>query len=164
MRELTPKPVKASQVIRTEIVHPGDTNPLGTIFGGTVVAWIDMAAAMCAMRHARTNAVTASIDAVSFLSPVRVGEFVIIKASVNYTGKTSMEIGVRVESENPKTGDRKHTASAYLTFVAIDERGKPIAVAPVVPETEVEKKRFKMAEKRRSARGKIAKEREEIYK
>ena len=164
MSQLKPKPVKESQVIRTEIVHPGDTNPLGTIFGGTVVAWIDMAAAMCAMRHARTNAVTASIDAVSFLSPVKVGEFVIIKASVNYTGKTSMEIGVRVESEHPKTGERKHTASAYLTFVAIDEKGKPIAVAPVLPETDVEKKRFKMAEKRRASRLKIAKEREEIYK
>ncbi len=164
MPQLTPKRVCESQVIRTEIVHPGDTNPLGTIFGGTVVAWIDMAAAMCAMRHARTNAVTASIDAVSFLSPVRVGEFVIIKASVNYTGKTSMEIGVCVESEDPKTGERKHTASAYLTFVAINEKGKPIAVAPVTPETEVEKKRFKMAEKRRAARLKIAKEREEIYK
>ena len=164
MSQLKPKPVKESQVIRTEIVHPGDTNPLGTIFGGTVVAWIDMAAAMCAMRHARTNAVTASIDAVSFLSPVKVGEFVIIKASVNYTGKTSMEIGVRVESENPKTGERKHTASAFLTFVAIDDKGKPIAVAPVTPETEVEKKRFIMAEKRRATRLKIAQEREEIYK
>ncbi|HLD73283.1 MAG TPA: acyl-CoA thioesterase [Bdellovibrionota bacterium] len=164
MSQLKPKPVKESQVIRTEIVHPGDTNPLGTIFGGTVVAWIDMAAAMCAMRHARTNAVTASIDAVSFLSPVKVGEFVIIKASVNYTGKTSMEIGVRVESEHPKTGERKHTASAYLTFVAIDEKGRPIPVPPVLPETDVEKKRFKMAEKRRASRLKIAKEREEIYK
>ena len=164
MSQLKPKQVKESQVVRTEIVHPGDTNPLGTIFGGTVVAWIDMAAAMCAMRHARTNAVTASIDVVSFLSPVKVGEFVIIKASVNYTGKTSMEIGVRVESEHPKTGERKHTASAYLTFVAIDEKGRPIPVPPVLPETDVEKKRFKMAEKRRASRLKIAKEREEIYK
>ena len=157
------KPVRESQVLRTEIVHPGDTNPLGNIFGGTVVEWMDKAAAICAMRHSRTNVVTASIDALSFLSPIKVGYFVILKTSVNYTGKTSMEIGVRVEAENPMTGETQHTATAYLTFVAIDENGKPIPVPPVLPETAIEKKRYEMAKKRREARLHITKERAKIY-
>jgi len=159
-----PKTVKESQVLRTEIVHPGDTNPLGTIFGGTVVQWIDKVAAICAMRHARKNVVTASIDAMDFHSPIKVGCFVILKASVNYTGKTSMEIGVKVESEHPMTGEIKHTASAYLTFVAIDEHGKPTTVPQIVPKTEDEKKRVQMAKKRREHRLNMKKAQEELYK
>ena len=152
------KPVKESQVLMTEIVHPGDTNPLGTIFGGTVVKWIDMAAAMCAMRHTRSNVVTASIDALDFLCPVKVGYFLILKASVNYTGKTSMEIGVRVESEHPMSGEHRLVAKAYLTFVGIDEHGKPKTVPAVIPETEEEKRRFHMAKLRREHRLKFNKD------
>ncbi|MBI2609524.1 MAG: acyl-CoA thioesterase [Deltaproteobacteria bacterium] len=158
------KTVKESQVLRTEIVHPGDTNPLGTIFGGTVVQWIDKVAAICAMRHTRRNVVTASIDAMDFHSPIKVGYFVILKASVNYTGKTSMEIGVKVESEHPMTGEIKHTASAYLTFVAIDEHGKPTAIPQIIPKTDDEQKRFEMAKKRREHRLNMKKAQEALYK
>ncbi|MBI2027281.1 MAG: acyl-CoA thioesterase [Deltaproteobacteria bacterium] len=152
------KAVKDSQVLMTEIVHPGDTNPLGTIFGGTVFKWIDMAAAMCAMRHTRSNVVTASIDALDFLCPVKIGYFVILKASVNYTGKTSMEIGVRVESEHPITGEVRLVAKSFLTFVSIDEHGKPKAVPAVIPQTEIEKKRYEMAQRRREHRVKFNKD------
>ena len=154
------KSVKYSQVLMTEIVHPGDTNPLGVIFGGKVVQWIDIAAAMCAMRHSRTNVVTASIDALNFICPVKIGHFLILKASVNYTGKTSMEIGVRVDSEHPTTGELKHAATAYLTFVAIDEHGRPTSVPRVTPQTDIEKIRFRRAQQRREERLKMKKNNE----
>lgn len=154
----TPKPISASRVEMTEVVLPGDTNALGTIFGGKVVSWIDIAAATCAMRHARTTVVTASIDSLHFLNPIKTGFIVSLKASVNYTGTTSMEIGVRVEAEEPLTGVRSHTASAYLTFVALDSDGKPTPIPPAVPRTEEEKWRWRKAEKRREARLKLAKE------
>src|SRR5690242_6592620 len=117
------KPPRESAVTMTEIVLPTDTNALGTIFGGKIMAWIDIAAAMVAGRHARRVVVTASLDAMSFVAPVKVGHYVHIKASVNYAGRTSMEIGVRVDSENPLTGEMSHTATAYTTFVALDDHG-----------------------------------------
>lgn len=116
------------------------------------MAWIDLAAAICAQRHSRKVCVTASMDDLHFLAPVRAGDIVILKASVNCTHKTSMEVGVKVESENPLTGERKHTASAYLTFVAVDEEGKPVPVPSVLPETDDEKRRFKKADERRRER------------
>ncbi|MBI4042047.1 MAG: acyl-CoA thioesterase [Deltaproteobacteria bacterium] len=142
----------------TEVVMPSDTNSLGTIFGGKVMAWIDIAAATAAIRHTRRTVVTASIDSLHFLSPIRTGYIVNLKASVNYTGTTSMEVGVRVESENPITGERYHTASAYLTFVALDDHGKPATVPPLLPETEEEKIRFRQGAKRRETRLQLAKE------
>lgn len=151
--KLKGKPVRESNVEMTEVVLPGHTNQLGTIFGGQIMAWIDVAASIAAGRHARTVCVTASIDALHFVAPVKLGHFVCIFASVNYTGHTSMEVGVRVDSEDPQTGRRTHVATSYLTFVALDPKtGKPKEVLPVLPETEEEKRRHHEAQLRRESR------------
>jgi acyl-CoA hydrolase len=150
------KKVSESQVIMTELVLPEHTNALGTIFGGTVMSWIDIAAAIAAQRHARCVCVTASLDALHFKAPIRLGYIVHIKASVNYVGTTSMEIGVRIDSEDPKTGEMKHTSTAYLTFVALDEFGNPKTVPALISETVDEKRRHREALKRREARMKLA--------
>ncbi len=160
-----PEPSKspsASAVIKTEIVLPVHTNALGTIFGGTVMAWIDVAAAIAAERHARSIVVTASIDALHFLSPIRLGEIVTILAQVNFTHRTSIEVGVRVDTENPLTGEKRHCAKAYTTFVALDEVGRPKQVPALVPETELDKKRFSEAQKRRASRIQLAEELKKI--
>lgn len=141
-----------SRVEATHIVQPPDINSLGTIFGGQLMAWIDLTAAASAYRHTRRTCVTASMDELHFLHPVQLGDIVILKASVNYTHRTSLEIGVRVEAEKPFSGDKTHVASAYLTFVAVDKRGKPIPVAPVLPETPQEKLWFREGEERRKHR------------
>ena len=146
------KPSRESYVEMTEIVQPGDTNSHGTMFGGRVVSLMDVAAATAALRHCRMPVVTASIDRVDFHAPVRQGFIVGLRAAVNYTARTSLEIGVRVESEDPLTGERRHTASAYLTFVALDQKGRPTPIPAVVPETEIEKKRFVQGEARRAER------------
>jgi acyl-CoA hydrolase len=145
----TPKPAAASAVEMTEIVLPSHANALGTVFGGQVAAWIDIAAGAAAMRHARNIAVTASMDDLHFLAPVHVGEILILRAHVNRAFDTSMEVGVRVEAENPLTGQRRHTATAYLTFVAIDAEGRRLAVPPLLPETDAERRRYQQAEQRR---------------
>jgi acyl-CoA hydrolase len=145
-------------VIMTEIVLPVHANALGTIFGGQIVSWIDIAGAIAAGRHARKIVVTASIDAMNFLAPVKVGQNVHIRASVNFVAKTSMEVGVRVDSENPLTGEMAHTATAYLTFVALDSNGKPTEVPPLLLVTDAEKRRFEEAKKRREARMSLAAE------
>lgn len=150
------KSVAESQIIMTEMVLPSDTNAIGTIFGGKVVSLIDIAAAMAAGKHSRSIVVTASIDALHFVAPVKLGEYLHIKASVNYAGRTSMEIGVRVDKENPITGEMKHTATAYLTFVALDSDGKPRLVPPVTPGNEDEERRYEAAKIRREARVKLA--------
>jgi acyl-CoA hydrolase len=116
------------------------------------MSWIDVAGAIAAQRHCRRTVVTASIDELSFIAGVKQGWFVILRARVNYTGRTSMEVGVRVEAENPKTGERYHTATAYLTYVALDDLGKPATVAPLVPRTEEQKRRFDEAKQRRDMR------------
>jgi acyl-CoA hydrolase len=149
---LEPRRVSQSCVQMTEIVLPGHTNQLGTIFGGQLMAWIDIAGSIAASRHARGVCVTASIDALHFLAPVRLGQHISIRASVNYTGRTSMEVGARLESETPDTGERTYVAKAYLTFVAIDAEGKARQVAPIVPETEDERRRYRDAELRRASR------------
>jgi acyl-CoA hydrolase len=150
------KPPAESAVTMTEIVLPQHTNALGTIFGGTVMSWIDIAGAICAGKHARTTVVTASIDALHFVAPIKLGHFVELKASVNATGTTSMEVGVRVDSEDPKTGERYHSVSAYLTFVALDGNGKAIPVPPVEPATPAEKRRNLAANMRRKSRIELA--------
>lgn len=142
----------------TEIVLPSHANALGTIFGGTIMSWIDIAGAIAAGRHARRVVVTASIDALGFVAPVKVGHVVHIRASVNYAGRTSMEVGVRVDSENQLTGALSHTVTAYMTFVALDDNGRPVAVAPVLPETPEEKRRYEQAQKRRQSRIQLAKD------
>lgn len=139
-------------VVMTELVLPSHTNSLGTVFGGVVMSWIDIAAAIAAQRHARKVVVTASIDDLSFVSSVKLGWIVQLRARVNYTSRTSMEVGVRVDAENPKTGEMHHTASAYLTFVAVDEAMKPIKVPPLKPQSAEDKRRFEEAIKRRELR------------
>ena len=158
MNHLPMKKVKDSQIVMTEMCLPGDTNALGTIFGGKVMALIDIGAAMAAGKHARSIVVTASIDALHFIAPVKLGEYIHIKASVNFVGKTSMEVGVRVDKENPITGEMKHTATAYLTFVALDTDGKARQVPGLILETDAEKRRHASAIKRRASRVKLAEE------
>lgn len=152
------KPPSDSAVIMTEIVLPSDANALGTIFGGKIMSWIDIAAAIAAGRFARRVVVTASIDALHFVSPVRVGHVVHIRARVNFASRTSMEVGVRVDSENPITGEFTHTATAYTTFVALDDHGRPTPVPQVVPQTPEDKRRYEEAKKRRESRMKLAEE------
>jgi acyl-CoA hydrolase len=146
------RPVQDSQVELLELMYPNDANPLGSIMGGRVMHFIDVAAAIAATRHSRHTCVTASVDHIDFRSPVRVGDLLVLKASVNYTGRTSMEVGVRVEVEDRRTGLRSHTSSAYLTFVGLSDDGRTIPVPAVVPETEDQKRRFQEAERRRGQR------------
>ncbi len=157
--EMTPA---ASRVVMTESVLPGDGNPLGTAFGGRIAQWIDIAGAIACQRHCRHRVVTASMDEMHFLRPIRVGMIVELRAQVNAVFHTSMEAGVRIESENPITGERQHVCSAYLTFVAQDEKGKPAPVPPLTLETEEDRRRNTDAGERRATRlahRKIRKER-----
>jgi acyl-CoA hydrolase len=141
-----------SAVIMTELVLPSHTNALGTIFGGQIMSWVDIAAAISAGKHSRRNVVTASLDALHFLAPVKLGHFVHIKATVNFASTTSMEIGVRVDSENPITGEITHCSTAYTTFVALGDHGRPTPVPQIVPETPSEKRRYEAAKQRRASR------------
>ncbi|UCH61752.1 MAG: acyl-CoA thioesterase [Fidelibacterota bacterium] len=146
------RPVSESQTVMNEMVLPNDANVLGNVLGGHVMHLMDMCAAMAATRHCRKVVVTASVDHLSFHHPVKVGELMTLKASVNYTDRTSMEVGVRIEAEHPLTGGRRHTSSAYLTFVALDAEGQPTPVPKVVPATAEEKRRYEAARKRRKER------------
>ena len=148
----TPKSASESQIQMREMVMPGDTNIHGTIFGGQIMAWIDIAGAMVATKHCNNPVVTANISDIDFISPIKVGHHVIIKASINYAGKSSMIIGVKVQSENPYTGQIRTTTKAYLTFVALDEFGKPVEVPKVDPKTDDDKRRFDNAKKRKEAK------------
>ena len=131
---------------------PGDANNMGHVFGGVVMAMMDKTAAVAAIRHARASCVTASIDRVDFREPIHLGDLVVMKASVNYVGRTSMEIGVRVEAEDLQTGRRRHTNSCYLTFVAVDRAGRPLEVPDLKPETPDEIRRYQAAVERRRRR------------
>jgi len=146
------KPVSASRSEMTEVVLPQDANPLGNILGGRVMHLMDIAAAIAAHRHSNSYVVTASVDYVDFRNPIRVGELIILKSSVNRVFHTSLEVGVKIFSENTLTGERKHTTSAYVTFVAIDENRQPHAVAPLILETKEDKRRFRQAGERRRIR------------
>ncbi|MCL6453512.1 MAG: acyl-CoA thioesterase [Alicyclobacillus sp.] len=139
------KPASASRTVMTDLVLPPDTNNYGTIFGGNVMAYIDKIASIACMRHARKPVVTASSDSLDFLQPVRVGEAIRLEAFVTWTHHTSMEVFVRVESENLLTGEVCLTATSYLTFVALGSDGRPTPVPPVIPETEEEKRHFATA-------------------
>jgi acyl-CoA hydrolase len=146
------KAVSSSQVVMTQLVLPSHTNSLDTVFGGTVMSWIDIAAAIAAQRHSGKDVVTASIDQLNFIAPIKRGWVVNLKASVNFTSKTSMEVGVRVDAENPKTNELFHTASAYLTFVAIGSDGKPTLIPRLSLANDTEIRRFKDGEFRRQQR------------
>ncbi|HVL86789.1 MAG TPA: acyl-CoA thioesterase [Candidatus Thermoplasmatota archaeon] len=152
MDRLAPKPVSASKSELTEQVLPGEANPLGYLLGGRVMHLMDIACAMAALRHCRRPVVTVSVDKLDFRHPVKIGHFIILKSSVNFTGKTSMEVGVKVESEDPLTGERWHTSSAYFTFVALNQFGKPTPIPAVVPQTPEEKRRFAEGKARYEAR------------
>ncbi len=148
----TGKAVRESLSEYSEVALPNDANGLGAVLGGKVMHLVDLAGAMAAIRHARKPVVTAAVDSLHFIHPVRIGELIVLRSSVNRVFRTSMEVGVHVETENLLTGKKRHTCSAYLTFVALDETGRPSPVIPVVPETEDEKRRYQEAGKRREYR------------
>src|ERR1700680_3929885 len=149
---LVPRPVRDSQSEMAEIVLPNDANPLAALLGGRLMHWIDLAGAMAAHRHSRNYVVTASVDHMDFVVPVRVGDLVILRSSVNRVFNTSMEVGVKVHVENYIADTSQHVSSAYLTFVAIDGAGPHLKVAPVIPDTEDEQRRYDDAGRRREIR------------
>jgi len=147
-----PRTPRESQHETSELMMPQDANALGHVFGGVILSMMDKAAAVAAIRHARAQCVTVSIDRVDFREPIHVGDLVVMKASVNYVGRTSMEVGVRVEAEELTTGRRRHTNSCYLTFVAIDRNGRPLEVPPLESQTPDEIRRNEAARERRRRR------------
>jgi acyl-CoA hydrolase len=151
-KKLPPRFVRESQHESSEMMMPQHANNLGHVFGGVILSMLDRVAAVAAIRHARQNCVTVSVDRVDFREPIQLGDLVVMRASVNYVGRTSMEVGVRVEAENLATGERRHTNSCYLTFVAIDRNHRPVQIPPVQPETEDEKRRYAAAQERRRRR------------
>jgi uncharacterized protein (TIGR00369 family) len=154
------KRISESSVIMVQPMSPQDANPAGNVQGGVIMRLIDLACGIVSQRHARTNTVTASVDRIDFLHPVYIGDVLSLKASLNLVGKTSLEVGVRVEAEDTLTGEIRHTASAFLTYVALDETGRPVEVAPLILETDEDKRRNRDAQVRREARlrGRIKKE------
>jgi acyl-CoA hydrolase len=146
------RPVRESISEYSEFALPNDANPLGNLLGGRVMHLVDMAGAIAAVRHARMPVVTASVDYMTFLHPIHIGELVMLKSQVNRVFRTSMEVGVKVWVENLRTGESRHTSSAYLTFVAVGPGGERIPVPPVIPETEEEKRRYEEAGARREWR------------
>jgi acyl-CoA hydrolase len=143
---------RESEAVMSELMMPQHANIMGNVFGGVLLSLVDRAAAVAAIRHARRPCVTVSVDKVNFREPIRVGELVTALARVNFTGHSSMEIGVKVIAENVLTGEKRHTNSCYLTYVALDDKGNPTQVPPVVPETPDEKRRYDRAAKRRATR------------
>ena len=149
---LSPRPVRDSQSEMAEIVLPNDANPLGALLGGRLMHWIDLAGAMAAHRHSRNYVVTASVDHIDFLIPVRIGDLVILRSSVNRAFRTSMEVGVKVYVENYIADSAHHVASAYLTFVAVDGAGKRLRVPAIIAESDEQRRRYEDAGRRREIR------------
>ena len=152
MPDTASRTVRDSQAEMSDMMMPENANILGHVFGGVILSMMDKCAAIAAFRHARNNVVTVSIDRVSFREPIHVGDLVIMRSSVNFVGRTSMEVGVKVEAEDLVTGKRRHTNSCYLTFVAIDRNGRPIEVPGIGPETPDEERRYAAAKERRRRR------------
>lgn len=146
------KPVSASRVEMVEVVLPNDANPLGAMLGGRVMHLIDIASAIAAHRHSNSYVVTASVDYLDFRNPIYVGELIVLKASVNRVFRSSMEVGVKVFSENVLSGERRHTSSAYVTFVAVDAHRAPQPVPPLILETKEDRRRWREAAQRRKIR------------
>ena len=146
------KKVRESSILMAQVMNPQDANPAGNVHGGFIMMLIDTAAGAAAIKHSRSNCVTASVDRLDFHNPVFIGDLVTLRSGLNYTGKSSMEVGVRVESQNLLTGEIRHTVSAYLTLVALDKNGKPLAVPPLILETPEEQRRNREALARREAR------------
>jgi acyl-CoA hydrolase len=151
-KEPAGKPAGDSEVLMARQMMPADANPWGYVHGGVVMKMVDEAAGSAAIRHARCRVATAAVDYMSFLHPVHVGDLLTLKASVNEVGRTSMEVGVRVETENMLTGERKHTSSAYVVMVALTEEGEPVEIPPVIPETPDQRRRMAAAKIRRTQR------------
>lgn len=149
---MTPVPAAASRVEMTQLLMPGHANVHGTAFGGTIMQWTDSCAGMAAMRHARLPVVTVSVDQFTFLSPVHIGQIAILRAQVNAVFKSSMEVGVVVLTEDPRTGEQRRCCDAFLTMVAVGEDGRPVAVPALLVETEEERRREREAGVRRQVR------------
>lgn len=146
------RPVSASRADMVCIVMPNDANPLGSVFGGRVMEWVDICGAISAQRHCHTPVVLAGLDSMSFLHPIHVGEIAVLQGSVNFVARTSLEVGVKVMSENPLTGERKHTSTAYLTYVSLDAQGVRQPVAPLGLESDEDRRRFADGRRRREQR------------
>ena len=151
-------PPSQSLVVMTELVLTSHLNQFGTAFGGVIMSWVDVAGSISASRHCSKNTVTANMDDVHFLAPVYKGDIVNLKAQVNYTHKTSMEVGVQVTAESPKLGELRHTLTAYLTFVALDAKGRPSPIPGLLLKSKEEKKRYQQGQLRRQWRLKRRKE------
>ena len=149
---LTPKPMRASRVTISQLMHPENANLLGNVHGGWIMKLVDEAGALACMRHAQKKVVTVAIDSMTFRQPIRIGDLIILNAEVTYTGRTSMEAEVQVLAENPVTGEQIHTNNAYLVYVALDDEGRPTNVPGLVTETEEEKERMVQAKKRQAYR------------
>jgi len=147
-----PVPAEASRVEMTQLVMPGHANVVGTAFGGTIMQWTDLCASMAAMRHARLTVVTASVDQLTFLAPVRIGQIAILRAQVNAVFATSMEVGVEVLTEDPGSGEQRRCCDAFLTFVALGADGRPVPVPPLEASTGAERRREREARARRASR------------
>lgn len=152
VERLRPRTASESEVMMSMQMNPGDANPSGDVHGGTVMKLVDTAAGIVATRHCRSRVVTVTVDSMTFLHPVHVGDLVTVRASVNDVGTTSLEVGVRVESENVRSGVIHHTSSAYLVFVALDDERRPAAVPPLLVDGEVERRRQAHARIRRESR------------
>jgi uncharacterized protein (TIGR00369 family) len=146
------KPIRASRITISQLMHPEHANLLGNVHGGWVMKLVDEAGALACMRHAQRKVVTVAIDSMVFRQPIRLGDLVIINAEVSYAGRTSMEAEVHVIAENPITGEQTHTNTAYLVYVALDDEGRPTSVPGLIAETEEEKRRMQEAEERQKRR------------
>ena len=156
------RPVRESQSERSEIIFPGDANALGNLFGGRLMQFIDLVGAMAASRHARATTVTASMNHLDFVAPVKVGDLLILKSSVNRAFRTSMEVGVKAMVEDVRAQRLRHVSSAYLTFVAVDTTGQRIEVPQVLPETDHQRRRFEDAGRRREMRSDETRRKKEL--
>jgi acyl-CoA hydrolase len=143
---------RESETVMSELMMPEHANIMGNVFGGVVLSLVDRVAAVCAIRHSRKQCVTVSVDKVDFKEPIHVGELLTAYARVNFAGKTSMEVGVKIISENVLSGQKRHTNSCYVTYVALDDNGVPSPVPPITPETPDEKRRYERAAQRRASR------------
>jgi len=148
----TPKPIRASRTTLSQLMHPQHANLLGNVHGGWIMKLVDEAGALACMRHAQKKVVTVAIDSMTFREPIRIGDLIILNAEVTYTGRTSLEAEVQVLAENPVTGERTHTNTAYLVYVALDDKGKPAIVPPLKAETDEEKQKMAQAMERQGRR------------
>jgi uncharacterized protein (TIGR00369 family) len=149
---LAPKPISASRITLSQLMHPEHANLLGNVHGGWIMKLVDEAGALTCMRHAQRKVVTVTIDSMDFRQPIRIGDLVILKAEVSYTGRTSMEAAVEVHAENPITGEQTHTNTAYLVYVALDDAGRPTPVPPLHAETEEEQQKLEAGQLRQQQR------------